>query len=141
MIKKGEHRFFIKNGRRKVKMSEEKKEFDFLVKNVKDEKRLDELIKELNGRKTEDGFVLDGETVKMMNAEVTLYDGKAVIKSYGDSEADDIEGVINYFKPYAEIEIDQTISYDVRETERTITKLKELLTAEEMARITGKEQK
>lgn len=119
-------------------MSEEKKEFVFSVKSVKDEKRLDELIKELNGRKTEGGFVLDGETVKMMNAEVTLYDGKAVVKSYGDSEADDIEGVINYFKPYAEIEIDQTISYDVRDAERTFTKLKELLTAEELARITGK---
>ena len=87
-------------------MGEEKKEFIFSVKSVKDEKRLDELIKELKGRKTENGFVLDGETVKKMNADVTLYDGKAVIKSYGDSEADDIEGVIGFFKPYAEIEID-----------------------------------
>lgn len=121
-------------------MSEEKKEFEFLIKNVKDEKRLNELIKELNGGKTEEGFILDGETVRKVNKDVTLYDGKAV-KSYGDREADDIEGVINYFKPYAEIEIDQTISYDVRETERTFTKLKEILTAEEMARITGGESK
>ena len=122
-------------------MGEEKKEFIFSVKSVKDEKKLNELIKELNGGKTEEGFVLDGETVRKMNKDVTLYDGKAVIKSYGDREVDDIESVINYFKPYAEIEIDQTISYDVRETERTFTKLKEILTAEEMARITGKGQK
>ena len=122
-------------------MGEEKKEFIFSVKSVKDEKKLEELINELNGGKTEGGFVLDGETVRKVNKDVTLYDGKAVIKSYGDREADDIEGVINYFKPYAEIEIDQTISYDKRETERTFTKLKEILTAEEMARITGKGQK
>ncbi len=118
-------------------MSEIKKEFEFFVKNVKDEKRLDELIKELDGRKTESGFILDGETVKEMNKEVT-YEGRVIIKSYGDREVDDIASVINFFEPYADIEIDQTISYDVREAEKTIIALSKLLTEEEMARITGK---